>query len=64
MMTGSPLSVTQLEPWMERAAAFMVEAGERGTPVLGVCFGQQLLAQRMAAAWRETPRAGRRAPWR
>ncbi|WP_164010256.1 glutamine amidotransferase [Pyxidicoccus trucidator] len=44
MMTGSPLSVTQLEPWMERAADFMVEAGERGTPVLGVCFGQQLLA--------------------
>ncbi|MFP2924981.1 glutamine amidotransferase [Pyxidicoccus sp. 3LG] len=44
MMTGSPLSVTQLEPWMERAADFMVEAGEQGTPVLGVCFGQQLLA--------------------
>ncbi|AKQ64373.1 GMP synthase glutamine-hydrolyzing protein [Myxococcus hansupus] len=44
MMTGSPLSVTALEPWMERAADFMVEAGERGTPVLGVCFGQQLLA--------------------
>jgi GMP synthase (glutamine-hydrolysing) len=44
MMTGSPSSVTQLAPWMERAAAFMVEAGEQGTPVLGVCFGQQLLA--------------------
>ncbi|QDE85193.1 glutamine amidotransferase [Myxococcus xanthus] len=44
MMTGSPLSVTALEPWMKRAADFMVEAGERGTPVLGVCFGQQLLA--------------------
>ncbi|MBZ4419512.1 glutamine amidotransferase [Myxococcus sp. RHSTA-1-4] len=44
MMTGSPLSVTQLAPWMERAADFMVEAGERGIPVLGVCFGQQLLA--------------------
>jgi GMP synthase (glutamine-hydrolysing) len=44
MMTGSPASVTELAPWMERAADFMVEAGERGTPVLGVCFGQQLLA--------------------
>ncbi|NMO15543.1 glutamine amidotransferase [Pyxidicoccus fallax] len=44
MMTGSPASVTQPAPWMERAADFMVEAGERGTPVLGVCFGQQLLA--------------------
>ncbi len=44
MMTGSPLSVTQPEPWMQRAADFMVEAGEQGIPVLGVCFGQQLLA--------------------
>ncbi|WIG99004.1 glutamine amidotransferase [Myxococcus sp. SDU36] len=44
MMTGSPLSVTAPAPWMRRAADFMVEAGERGTPVLGVCFGQQLLA--------------------
>ena len=44
MMTGSPLSVTQLEPWMERAADFMLDAAAHGTPVLGVCFGHQLLA--------------------
>ncbi len=44
MMTGSPLSVTQVEPWMERAADFMLTAAARGTPVLGVCFGHQLLA--------------------
>lgn len=44
MMTGSPLSVTRLEPWMERAAEFMVNAEAHGTPVLGVCFGHQLLA--------------------
>ncbi|ATB42373.1 GMP synthase [Cystobacter fuscus] len=44
MMTGSPKSVTQLEPWMERAADFMRGAAARGIPVLGVCFGHQLLA--------------------
>ncbi len=44
MMTGSPLSVTRLEPWMERAAELMVGAEAQGTPVLGVCFGHQLLA--------------------
>lgn len=44
MMTGSPASVTRLEPWMERSAALMVGAAERGIPVLGVCFGHQLLA--------------------
>jgi GMP synthase (glutamine-hydrolysing) len=44
LMTGSPLSVTRLEPWMERAAELMVGAAARGIPVLGVCFGHQLLA--------------------
>lgn len=44
MMTGSPLSVTQLAPWMERAAQLMVDAADQGIPVLGVCFGHQLLA--------------------
>ncbi len=44
MMTGSPASVTQPEPWMERAADFMMDAAAKGVPVLGVCFGHQLLA--------------------
>jgi GMP synthase (glutamine-hydrolysing) len=44
MMTGSPASVTQFEPWMERAADFMLGAAAGGVPVLGVCFGHQLLA--------------------
>lgn len=44
MMTGSPASVTQPEPWMQRAADFMLDTAARGTPVLGVCFGHQLLA--------------------
>ncbi|MFZ5468774.1 MAG: glutamine amidotransferase-related protein [Myxococcota bacterium] len=44
LMTGSPQSVTQPAEWMRRAADFMREAGERRKPVLGVCFGHQLLA--------------------
>ncbi len=44
MMTGSPLSVTRPEPWMERAAHFMMDSAAQGIPVLGVCFGHQLLA--------------------
>lgn len=44
VFSGSPLSVTRIEPWMEQAGAWMVEAAAKGVPVLGVCFGHQLLA--------------------
>src|SRR5207237_7705290 len=44
IITGSPQSVTDPSEWMRRAAAWARDAGERGTPVLGVCFGHQLLA--------------------
>jgi GMP synthase (glutamine-hydrolysing) len=45
VMTGSPLSVTQLEPWMEPAGRALLAAAESGKPVLGVCFGHQLLGR-------------------
>jgi len=44
MMTGSPLSMTEPAEWMRRAGDYLREAGERGVPVLGVCFGHQLLS--------------------
>ncbi|MFL5319189.1 MAG: glutamine amidotransferase [Myxococcaceae bacterium] len=44
IMTGSPLSVTEPAEWMRRSADFMRNAAEKKVPVLGVCFGQQLLA--------------------
>jgi len=56
MMTGSPASVTQLEPWMKHAAEFMVDAAERNLPVLGVCFGHQLLAHAYGGRVVRSPR--------
>jgi GMP synthase (glutamine-hydrolysing) len=56
MMAGSPLSVTNLTDWMERAADYMVDAAEHGTPVLGVCFGHQLLGWRHGAQVVKNPR--------
>jgi GMP synthase (glutamine-hydrolysing) len=45
IVTGSPLSVTEGAAWMLQLGADLLDAGARGTPVLGVCFGHQLLAR-------------------
>jgi GMP synthase (glutamine-hydrolysing) len=63
IMSGSPLSVTALyEPTLDAqlafapaAADYLLEAAQR-VPVLGVCFGHQLLAWRLGAPVRRNPR--------
>lgn len=45
IVTGSPLSVTERAPWMDELGQRLLELGRKGTPVLGVCFGHQLLAR-------------------
>src|SRR5947207_3350760 len=45
IVTGSPLSVTEKAPWMLRLGDDLMRIGARGVPVLGVCFGHQLLAR-------------------
>ncbi len=43
IVSGSPLSATEQAPWMRETAAWLRDAVEAGIPVLGVCFGHQLL---------------------
>lgn len=44
IITGSPAYVTDLEPWNTIAAAYLRDAFAREVPILGVCYGHQLLA--------------------
>lgn len=44
LVTGSPAMVTDHAPWSERCAKLIRNAVELTVPVLGVCYGHQLLA--------------------
>lgn len=56
LVTGSPESVTAEAGWMRSAAGWLLGAGERGVPVLGVCFGHQLLAWALGGSVARSPR--------
>jgi GMP synthase (glutamine-hydrolysing) len=44
VITGSAAMVSEKEDWSERTAVWLKQAIQKGIPVLGVCFGHQLLA--------------------
>ena len=56
IVTGSPLSVTERAPWMEELGQKLLELGRKGTPVLGVCFGHQLIARAAGGEVSKNPR--------
>jgi GMP synthase (glutamine-hydrolysing) len=55
VITGSPRSLVRPDPWMDEAAATVRRAGEAGVPVLGVCFGHQLVGYAFGGKVRENP---------
>jgi GMP synthase-like glutamine amidotransferase len=54
LITGSPAGVYDSTPWMDPLRAFVREAFEAKTPMIGVCFGHQIIADAMGGAVRKS----------
>jgi GMP synthase (glutamine-hydrolysing) len=58
VITGSPAMVSTKLDWSERTGEWLVQAVQKGIPVLGVCYGHQLLAHALGGRVGPNP-AGR-----
>jgi len=56
VITGSSSSVTEHAPWMRRAEGLIREIAEADTPLLGLCFGHQLIAEALGGEVQKNPR--------
>ena len=56
VITGSGAMVSHRESWSERTAEWLRDAVEHTTPVLGICYGHQLLAHALGGCVGPNPR--------
>ena len=55
IITGSSSSVTERAPWMLRTEELIRELHERKVPMLGICFGHQLIGQALGGLVEKNP---------
>ncbi|MBN1538381.1 MAG: glutamine amidotransferase [Anaerolineales bacterium] len=58
VITGSHHNVTEHLPWIEATASWLAQAACQGLPMLGICFGHQLLAYALGGEAGDNPRGG------
>jgi GMP synthase (glutamine-hydrolysing) len=56
IITGSNSSVTDHEMWSENTARWVARAIELGKPMLGICYGHQLMAHALGGEVKDNPR--------
>lgn len=49
LITGSPASVHDADPWIARLEALIRDIIAHGTPLFGACFGHQIIARALGA---------------
>ena len=54
LITGSPAGVYDQTPWMDPLRGFIREAFATRTPMIGVCFGHQIIADAMGGDVRKS----------
>ena len=56
IVTGSAAMVTERLDWSERSAGWLRDAAHAGLPLLGICYGHQLIAHALGGEVGDNPR--------